>query len=41
VAHDEAKLAAAIRAFQGARGLAPSGELDDATRDAIVADYGS
>ena len=41
VAHDDATLAAATQAFQQAQGLDASGELDDATRNALVAAHGS
>ncbi|MCC6521721.1 MAG: peptidoglycan-binding protein [Polyangiaceae bacterium] len=41
LAHDDAALEAATRAFQGAQGLTPTGELDAATREALVAAHGS
>ena len=41
VAHDEVALAGAVRAFQRQSGLDPSGELDEATRAALVEVHGS
>jgi hypothetical protein len=41
VAHDEATFTAAVRAFQRAQGLEPTGVVDDATRRAIVEAHGS
>jgi hypothetical protein len=41
VAHDEKHLAATLRAFQREQGLEPSGALDKATADALVAAFGA
>lgn len=41
VAHNEDQLAAALAAFQGKQGLEPTGELDEATIDALREAYGS
>ncbi len=41
VAHDDEALASAVRAFQASMGLEATGELDGATRDALVAEHGS
>lgn len=41
VAHDEEALAQAVRAFQASKDLPVTGELDAATRDALVAEHGS
>lgn len=38
---DENRLDAAVKAFQSANGIAPSGELDPSTKRAIVAAHGS
>jgi N-acetylmuramoyl-L-alanine amidase len=40
-AFDDAQLAAAVAAFQQAQGMKPTGELDDATKSALVAIHGS
>jgi hypothetical protein len=41
VSHDDAALEAAVNAFQSAEGLPVTGKLDHATREAIIAAYGS
>lgn len=41
VVHDEEALAQAVRAFQASKDLPVTGELDAATRDALVAEHGS
>ena len=41
VERDDAQLAAAVGAFQTAQGLPTTGELDDATREALLDVHGS
>jgi N-acetylmuramoyl-L-alanine amidase len=41
VERDDSQLAAAIAAFQGSKGLAVTGEMDDATKDALLDAHGS
>ena len=41
VERNDAQLAAAIAAFQGAQGLPINGDMDDATRDALLEAHGS
>lgn len=40
-ARDDERLAASLRAFQGAHGIPPSGRLDDATRSKLLEVHGS
>ena len=41
VERDDEALRGALRAFQASKQLAATGDLDDATRDALVAEHGS
>jgi len=41
VAHDDAALASAVRAFQTKHKIEPTGRLDDATQSALVKEHGS
>jgi Putative peptidoglycan binding domain len=41
VSHDEGALAGAVRSFQAANGIDPTGDIDSATKDALVLAHGS